>query len=157
MKKIIVIALTVIGSWFIVQSVKAEQINNFDSQIYVNQDGTIDVKENIEYDFFDLNKHGIYREIPFIKTNEDGKKYKLEFSNFSVQDENGIDYRFTTSTVDEKLISLKIGNANRLVTGIHNYIITYKVAGALTYFSDHDELYWNITGNDWQIPIANTT
>ena len=157
MKKIIVIALTVIGSWFIVQSVKAEQINNFDSQIYVNQDGTIDVKENIEYDFFDLNKHGIYREIPFIKTNEDGKKYKLEFSNFSVQDENGIDYRFTTSTVDEKLISLKIGDANRLVTGIHNYIITYKVAGALTYFSDHDELYWNITGNDWQIPIANTT
>ncbi|MCR4326255.1 MAG: DUF2207 domain-containing protein, partial [Candidatus Roizmanbacteria bacterium] len=37
--------------------------------------------------------------------------------------------------------------------GVHTYVITYRVKGALTYFSDHDELYWNVTGNDWDIPI----
>jgi len=28
------------------------------------------------------------------------------------------------------------------------------VAGALTYFSDYDELYWNVTGNDWPVSIG---
>lgn len=138
-------------------NITGEHIKSFDSKININNDGTIDVKETIIYDFDSLQKHGIYREMPFIKINQDGKKYKLEFSNFSVKDENDINYRFTTSSVDEKLIRLKIGEADRLITGIHSYIITYKVAGALTYFSDHDELYWNVTGNEWTIPIVKAT
>jgi len=39
------------------------------------------------------------------------------------------------------------------VTGVHSYVISYRVGGALTYFSDHDELYWNVTGNEWDVPI----
>jgi hypothetical protein len=37
------------------------------------------------------------------------------------------------------------------------YIITYTVSGAITYFSDHDELYWNITGSSWQVPIESAS
>jgi uncharacterized membrane protein len=135
-------------------NITGEHIKSFDSKININKDGTIDVKETIIYDFDSLQKHGIYREIPFIKTNQDGKKYRLEFSDFSIQDENGDNYKFIISFIDEKLIRLKIGDADRLITGIHNYIITYKVAGALTYFSDNDEFYWNVTGNEWTIPIV---
>jgi uncharacterized membrane protein len=45
------------------------------------------------------------------------------------------------------------------VTGIKTYKITYRVSGGLAYFKDYDELYWNITGNEWDIPIttASTT
>lgn len=154
MKKILIILLLIIGSWLLAPTVKAEQINSFNSQISINKDGTIDVRETIVYNFDNLQKHGIFREIPYIKTNQDGKKFKLEFSDLSVQNENGINYKFRTSTVNEKLIKLKIGDANRLITGIHTYVISYQVSGALTYFSDHDELYWNVTGNDWQVPIA---
>ena len=32
-------------------------------------------------------------------------------------------------------------------------IITYKVTNAVRWFDDHDELYWNVTGNDWPVPI----
>ena len=137
-----------------INNIIGEHIKSFDSKININKDGTIDVKETIIYDFDSLQKHGIYRDIPFIRTNQDGKKYRLEFNDFSVQDENSTNYKFATSSVDEKLIRLKIGDADRLVTGIHNYVISYKVSGALTYFSDHDELYWNVTGNEWTIPIA---
>ena len=134
-----------------------EHIKSFDSNITINKDGTIDVKETIIYNFDTLQKHGIYREIPFIKTNEDGKKFELKLSNFSVVDDNGNSYKFVKSWVNEKIVSLKIGDADRLITGIHIYIISYQVAGALTYYSDHDELYWNVTGNQWTVPIANTT
>jgi len=149
--------LLVISAWLFIPSVRAEQINSFNSQIFINKDGTINVKETIVYNFSDLQKHGIYREIPFIKTNQDGKQFELEYSNFSVADENGNGYQFSTSTINEKNIKLKIGDADRLITGSHIYIISYKVAGALTYFSDHDELYWNVTGNEWNVPIASTT
>ena len=35
----------------------------------------------------------------------------------------------------------------------HIYKINYIAIGALGSFSDHDELYWNVTGNYWTIPI----
>lgn len=157
MKKIFSHILLFILAFFVVASINAEEIKTFQSNIKINKDGTININENIKYDFGGLEKHGIYRDIPVIKTNSDGKKYRLEFRNFSVQDENGVNYTFVTSYINEKYIRLKIGDANKLITGIHNYIISYQVAGALAYFSDHDELYWNVTGNDWNVPIASTT
>lgn len=133
-----------------------EKIRNFDSKIVINKDGTIDVTEKIEYDFAGLSKHGIYRKIPYLKINQDNKKYLLKLKNFSVKDEIGKSYHFSKSDIDQT-INLKIGDADKLITGIHTYIISYRVAGALTYFSDHDELYWNVTGNDWTIPIVSFT
>src|SRR3989344_1630470 len=70
-----------------------EHIKNFDTKIKINQDGTIEVKESIIYDFDQLERHGIYRDIPFISTNKAGKKFKLEFANFSVTDENEKKYQ----------------------------------------------------------------
>lgn len=133
-----------------------EQIQSFDTKIVINKDGTIDVKERIVYDFGTLEKHGIHRDVPFVKTNKQGKKFKLDFSNFSVTDENNNSYRFTKSTNNQQL-TFKIGDPNKTITGLHTYIISYKVSGALTYFSDHDELYWNATGNEWTVPIVHST
>ena len=28
---------------------------------------------------------------------------------------------------------------------------------AINYFDDHDEFYWNITGNEWEVPINNAS
>jgi len=138
-------------------TITGEHIKSFQSEITINKDGTIDVKETIVYDFDYLEKHGIYREIPFIKTNQDGKKYELKFDNFLVTDENGKSQTFVKSWINEQLIRIKIGDADRLITGVHTYVISYKVFGALTYFSDHDELYWNVTGNEWTVPIRVST
>ena len=136
--------------------ISGEHIQSYNSQIKINKDGTINVKETIVYDFGSLAKHGIYRDIPHIKTNIDRKKYILSFSSFSVVDENSNQYQFT-KTDENETIRLKIGSPTTTITGVRTYIISYQVAGALTYFSDHDELNWNITGNDWRVPILLST
>lgn len=147
-KNIIVIAfITVINSIF-ATSVRAEVIRGYDAQITIQKDGRLHVTEKIDYDFEYVYKHGIYREIPFIKKNSDGKEFEVDIQVQSIQDEEGNSYNYTESRENNK-VRIKIGDANKTITGLHIYIIEYVVSGALTYFSDHDELYWNITGTEW--------
>jgi uncharacterized membrane protein len=124
-----------------------EYIKSFDSSIVINGNGTIDVYEKIAYDFGPNERHGIERIIPIIKTNQEGKKFKLDFIDIRVKDQ-----KFTKTFKQGKLY-IKIGDPNKTIQGRQEYEISYRVLGALTYFSDHDELYWNITGTDWEVPI----
>ncbi|MBI2614619.1 MAG: DUF2207 domain-containing protein, partial [Gemmatimonadetes bacterium] len=32
-------------------------------------------------------------------------------------------------------------------------VLRYRAANGLRFFEDHDELYWNITGDEWDVPI----
>jgi len=131
----------------------AEEITSFSVRADIQKNGKVIIKETIVYDFGTEEKHGIYRNIPLIKTNKENKKLRMDLKLNSVTDETGKSYKFTKTQGDE--LYLKIGDANKLITGSHVYILTYEVGGALTYFSDHDELYWNVNGNQWQIPINN--
>ena len=152
MKKLFFLFSLLLFVFILPSSVSAEQINEFTAVIDIQKNGQIKVEEKIVYDFGSLNRHGIYRYIPYIKTNKEGKKFKMDVRLFSVTDESGNSYRYSTSTNDNKL-NIKIGDPNSTITGVHNYNIVYSVTGGLTYFSDHDELYWNATGNDWTVPI----
>jgi len=130
-----------------------EHIADFQQITIINTDGTIDVTETISYVFGNQERHGIFRTIPYTKLNKVGKKYKMTFSGISVTDEIGKKYPFS-QTDESGEISLKIGDPDVTISGQHTYEIRYSVSGALTYFSDHDELYWNVTGNEWDVPIA---
>ena len=134
-------------------TITGEHIKNFDANIVINKDATINIVEKIDYDFGSLERHGIYRQVPTIWKNKQGKKYRLDYANISVVDEKNIPYQFSR-TFENDYLKLKIGSPSLYVTGIKKYIISYKVSGALTYFSDHDELYWNVTGNEWTVPIS---
>lgn len=124
-----------------------ERIVSLQSEIIVNKDGTLDIIEDIYYDFGPNQRHGIYRDIPFVKTNSAGKKFKLDIKNIEVAGDK------STVTAQFQSIRIKIGDPDKLISDKKRYQISYKVYGALTYFSDHDELYWNLTGNEWQVPI----
>jgi len=128
-----------------------ENIEELIVDITINKDGTIDVKESIIY-FFPDSRHGIYRNIPYLKTNQEGKKFKLKIDNYKITDEKGKKYQFSKSVEDGDVV-LKIGDPNKTITGTHTYVLSYKVSGALSYFSDHDELYWNSVGSGWTVPI----
>jgi uncharacterized membrane protein len=132
-----------------------EMINDFQTQVTINNDSSINVREEIVYDFADQESHGIYRFIP-ISYQARGGNYRLRISDISVTDETGANYNFTIS-YPGKNIELKIGDANRLISGQHTYIISYKVKKAINYFDTWDELYWNITGNEWEVPIKNAS
>ncbi len=129
-----------------------EHIQSFDTTVAVRADGVINVTERIEY-FFDSPRHGIFRNIPVVKTNDAGKKFEMSVSDVSVSDDTGAALPFTQTREGESEV-LKIGDANTTITGTHRYVISYSVSGALTYFPGHDELYWNAVGTSWQVPIT---
>ncbi len=67
-------------------------------------------------------------------------------------DLDGKKYKVDTTKSGEQYV-LKIGDPDKTITGDHVYVISYKVRGALGYFKDYDELYWNATGTEWNVPI----
>ena len=46
------------------QNIFAEKINNYQVDLVVNKDATVNVTETIVYDFESAKKHGIFRFIP---------------------------------------------------------------------------------------------
>lgn len=150
MKRIIL--SIIVALCFVFPVFAEEKIDSFDVAIRINLDGTVNVAEKITYDFGTDQRHGIYRDITIIKINKENKKFKLTFDNVTVTDNNKRPYNFVTSEDGENL-SIKIGDADTYVSGVVIYNITYTVSGALTYFDTFDELYWNVSGNGWAIPI----
>ncbi len=137
------------------QSNVAEKIDSFTGEIKINSDSTIEVTENIQYDFGENERHGIYRFIP-VKYKARGGNYNLRVSNVSVTDEAGNPYNFTTSYQGNN-IQFKIGDPDKYVSGTKNYVINYVIRRAVNYFPDHDELYWNFTGDEWEVSIENAS
>jgi len=124
-------------------SFSQERIKNFSVEITVNKNSTLLIKESIVYDFGENLRHGIYRNIPLLNIKIKAIKVVDEFNNpypFKIERESGY-------------FKIKIGDPNKLITGEHTYNIYYEVLGGVRFFEDHDELYWNVTGNEWQVPI----
>jgi hypothetical protein len=155
MKRILLLVCLFILSGITDTGVRAEEkITSFHSTIQVNTNGTIDVEETIIYDFGTTPRHGIFRDIPYIISNSDGKKFVIEMNNFSVVDGAGNTLP-VEKTTNSGTVYLRIGDPDRTITGVHTYVIKYKASGALRYFSDHDELYWNVNGPGWGVRISN--
>ena len=128
-----------------------EMIRDFRSTVIVNQDSSIEVKESIIYDFGSNQRHGIIRYIPYRYPVED-KILVLDYQVKSVQDEKGEKIQYALYTESDNFV-IKIGLEDELISGEKIYIIDYAIGGAVNYFSDYDELFWNVTGNNWQVPV----
>lgn len=149
LKKYFYIILLLIGFYFFqAPLVWAEIIKDFSSTIKINEDSSILIEERIKYDFGSDEKHGIYREIPL----KNSKGWQIKIKNVSVTDGNGESYSFSEDISNNKKI-IKIGHKEEYVTGVKEYNISYQVFGAIAYFKEFDEIYWNISGNDWSVPI----
>lgn len=133
----------------------AEKIDRFVVDININENGRIDVTEQIAYDFSNEKRHGIYREIPY-KYKARGGNYTLDITDISVTSESGYPHQARISREGGNL-KIRIGDENEYVTGRQTYVIKYSVMGAINFFENHDELYWNVTGNEWQVPIQNVS
>lgn len=132
----------------------AEKIDNFFITININADATINVSEKIEYNFGVSSRHGIIRDIP-VNYQARGGNFNLRVSDVTVEDESGQTSKFESSFSGNNLV-IKIGDENEFVSGLKVYRINYKINRAINYFDSFDELYWNVTGNDWQVPIMHS-
>lgn len=168
MKKIFsIIFLTVLASlFFVIHPAKAAltdwNINDFQSEIVVNNDSSLTITEKITADCDNLpDKHGIFRILPTQYVMESGKKVTTPVTLISITDfdNNPIQYQTTRSTNSGiKTITWKIGDPGKTVTGVNYYKITYKVENAIRHDnSAFDEFYWNLNGNFWEINTDNFT
>lgn len=128
-------------------------IEKFDVVIEPQQGGDLKVTESLLVNFNDLERHGIFRDIPenFEWTADDSKVRRIMITNVAVTDFEG--NSIPDLTTSDGTAHIRIGNASQLVTGRQAYRITYTARVAMNAFSDHDEIYWNVTGNEWTVPI----
>jgi uncharacterized membrane protein len=126
-------------------------IDKFHSDIMINEDSSIFVKETIDVEFHQ-QRHGIYREIPFKYRDDFGKVITTPTRVLSVTDGSGKAWKYKVERTGP-VINIRIGDARKYVEGRRTYIITYTVENVILFFKDHDELYWNVTGNFWKAPI----
>ena len=132
---------------------ETERIINFHSNIVIDTSGVIRVTETIQaYVGGNDIKRGIVRSIPLYRKDMYDKKIKVKTDIISIFC-NGREENFKIeNTSDYK--EIYIGNPNNLLKpGIYQYTIIYESGGQIGFFDDYDELYWNVTGNDWVFRI----
>lgn len=132
---------------------QTEHIKNFGSIVVVNKDASIDVTETlVVYATGNQIKHGIVRWLPLHYVDSYGV---ARHTNYQIQsiEFNNAKAIYHTQNQDGKF-AIYIGDKNTyLDPGIYTYTIVYHVFNAINFFKDGAELYWNITGNGWTLPI----
>ena len=134
-------------------------VSNFDSTVNIVSDQNIEVTEKITADFL-VPKHGIYRTIPYRYEDNRGQGRSIFLDFISITDENGQPDKFSQS-YSGGVLTCKIGDENLTLTGEKTYIIKYRLSNLLNYYDNltspekagQAELYFNVNGNDWSVPI----
>jgi Predicted membrane protein (DUF2207) len=130
-------------------------IKNFDEQVLVNRDSSIDVTENIETQFIGGPWHGIYRTIPIQYQGPADFNYTLLIEDVSAREPDGTHLRVEQSHRGPNLeFKIYVPNADNSTQTV---VLHYRVLDALRFFSDHDELFWNVTGEEWDEPIQSAS
>jgi uncharacterized protein (TIGR04222 family) len=130
----------------------AEQILDYTVDVQIEAAGTLLVTEQIAYDFATEARHGILRDVPVRFRYDDRYDRVYPLKVLGVWTSAQTPGEYTLEEVDNKL-RIRIGDPDQTITGQHDYRIVYRVQGALNGFADHDELYWNAIGTDWEVPI----
>ena len=125
-------------------------IERFDAVIDVSPDGSIVVDETI-VPRFSGSWNGIFRTIPVQYRTPQGLNYTLRLDIESVTDAAGQTLKYENSR-ERHYRKLKIWVPGA-VDATRTVKLRYRVSNGLRFFDEHDELYWNVTGDEWEVPI----
>lgn len=137
-----------------------ERISSYDVDMVVGKDGSMSVKETVQYDFgSSVDKHGFYRTLPTRMGYDKDYRRLYPIDHIAVSSPTGAPADLDTSRGENDVL-IRIGDPNQTVDGVQTYVISYRVKAVLNGFSDHDELYWNVFGNaasGFDVPIDKAT
>jgi uncharacterized membrane protein YgcG len=130
-----------------------ERILSYDSYITIDAEGDMTVRETIRVVAEGKNiRRGIYREFPTTYTDRFGNKVKVRFQMLEL----------TRDGEPEPWHKKRLSNGVRIYAGssdtvlspgTYSYTFTYSTNRQIGFFENHDELYWNVTGNGWDFGI----
>ena len=126
------------------------RIADYRATIGVAKDGSAVVSERLDINFSG-EFHGIHRFIPLEYPGPRGTNFTLFLNVTGVTDSAGQKLKYE-SRIKNGLRDLKIYVPGAVDT-TRTVQIDYSVLNPTRFFDDHDEFYWNVTGNDWPVPI----
>lgn len=131
----------------------SERILSFASAITVEPDASMRVTETIKVaSSGEQIKRGIYRDFPTTYKDRVGNSYVVAFAIQAVT-RDGAPEAYHTEALSNG-IRIYMGRKEVLLPpGEHTYTLSYRTDRQLGFFKEHDELYWNVTGNGWIFPI----
>lgn len=124
-------------------------IERFAVTLEVNADATLRVREAITVDF--RGSHEVFfRTIP-VRYERRGVDVALRVDEIHVFDESVAPLETEVSHLDRAIrIRAAVPGAQNATKTV---IITYRVRRALIDVNGREELYWNVTGSEWDVPI----
>jgi uncharacterized membrane protein YgcG len=131
-----------------------ESTPRFDVNIVIEPSGDLEITETIVQEFGSTPRHGIFRYIPNRLRYDDefDRVYPIDLESVTASPPGTPD---DVETKDENgNFVIRIGDPDTTITGRHTYKIVYTVKGAMNGFADHDELFWNAIGNQWEQDIG---
>jgi len=127
-------------------------VSSFHAEVHIQDDGVLDITETIEVDFSGEAHHGIFRNIPIRSLDGNKNRLKLRMEVLSVRDESGQDWWYEINKEGDDLV-IKAGDPNQYFAEPLTFTIHYQVARGIGYQETHDEVYWNVTGTEWEAPL----
>lgn len=130
-----------------------ERILDYHSDIEVLADGSMQVTETIRVHAEQQEiKRGIYRDFPTDYRDRLGNRYRVGFEVLAAS-RDGQTESWHSEAAGQG-VRIYLGSKDvYLDKGDYRYALTYRTDRQLGFFADHDELYWNVTGNHWSFPI----
>jgi hypothetical protein len=156
LRSIVVAALMMTSAAPAVAADTGWRIDAFTADIAIRPNGSLNIVEAIDVDFNGLQKHGIFRIIPTRYRYDDTRDRVYGIFVHAVTDAAGRPLVYQV-TKGEAATEIKIGDPARTIAGRQSYRISYTITGALNAFADHDELYWNVNGDRWEVPMSVVT
>lgn len=130
-----------------------ERILSFRSDITVRPDGWIEVSETITVRAEGREiKRGIFRDFPTDYEDARGRPFRLDFDIQDIRRDGEPEPYHIARLANG--VRVYIGDKDVMVAkGQHSYRIDYRTSRQIGFYDDYDELYWNVTGNGWTLPI----
>jgi hypothetical protein len=133
------------------------EIEEFHATIEVDPGGEVRVEERIVVDF-QGSWNGIYRDIPYRYSYPTGIRGTIRMSVDAVEDDGGKALEYWESRKRGQVrLKIRVPNARdarrTVVIRYHAEDVIRRFESSDAAFGVHDELYWNVTGNGWQVPV----
>lgn len=125
--------------------------DSFHADVELRDDGSFDVSERIEGSFSEP-RHGIFRYLPALYALPDGSSHDIRVSVQAAR-RDGERVPFTVAREGADVV-IRLGDPEAAFEGDFRYELYYRVEDAVLFHDLEDEVYWNVTGDKWDAPIA---
>ncbi|GEK22873.1 hypothetical protein CXY01_33930 [Cellulomonas xylanilytica] len=133
------------------------EITRYDVTAALAEDGTMRVTLDFDFDFGDDPGHGPYLTLPTRVSYDDSLDRAFRYTDITASSSTDAPAQVNQEDDGSALI-LRIGDEDiDDVSGVQSYTVEYTADGLLNPANEQhsgDELYWNVIGAGWEIPLG---